>query len=85
MLVLCTSPKHDLSRTILNPHNHCYIGCCICVLVLCSVLVDMTKTAADFRAAASKALEALADGLLARLRPVLDEVGSVSCKARSIC
>jgi hypothetical protein len=43
----------------------------------CSVLVDMTKTAGDFRAAANKALEAAADGLLPRLRPILDEVGTV--------
>ncbi|WIA35384.1 hypothetical protein OEZ86_003832 [Tetradesmus obliquus] len=43
-----------------------------------SVLVDMTKTAGDFRAAAHKALEAVADGLLPRLRPILDEVGTTS-------
>ncbi|KAF6250525.1 component of oligomeric golgi complex 4, partial [Scenedesmus sp. NREL 46B-D3] len=43
-----------------------------------SVLVDMTKTAGDFRAAANKALEAVADGLLPRLRPILDEVGTAS-------
>lgn len=38
----------------------------------------MTKTAADFRSASNKALEALAEGLLPRLRPILDEVGAVS-------
>ncbi|KAF8060573.1 COG4 [Scenedesmus sp. PABB004] len=43
-----------------------------------SVLVDMTKTAGDFRGAAGKALEAVADGLLPRLRPILDEVGTTS-------
>jgi hypothetical protein len=37
----------------------------------------MTKTAGDFRAAANKALEAAADGLLPRLRPILDEVSTV--------
>jgi hypothetical protein len=42
-----------------------------------SVLVDMTKTSSDFRAAASKALEALADGLLPKLRPIMDELGAV--------
>lgn len=45
--------------------------------IACSVLVDMTKTAGDFRAAAHKELEAVADGLLPRLRPILDEVGTV--------
>jgi hypothetical protein len=49
----------------------------------CSVLVDMTKTAGDFRAAANKALEAAADGLLPRLRPILDEVGTVRVVWRS--
>lgn len=39
----------------------------------------MTKTSGDFRAAASKALEALADALLPRLRPIMDELGAVSC------
>ena len=43
-----------------------------------SVLVDMTKTSSDFRGAASKALEGLADGLLPRLRPIMDELGAVS-------
>lgn len=43
------------------------------------MLVDMTKTSSDFRAAASKALEALADALLPRLRPIMDELGAVSC------
>jgi hypothetical protein len=42
-----------------------------------SVLIDMTKTASDFRAAANKALEAVADGLLPRMRPILDELGAV--------
>lgn len=37
----------------------------------------MTKTSSDFRAAASKALEALADALLPRLRPIMDELGAV--------
>jgi hypothetical protein len=32
----------------------------------------------DFRATANKALEGVADGLLPRLRPVLDELGAVS-------
>lgn len=49
-----------------------------------SVLVDMTKTASDFRAAAAKALEALADGLLPRLRPIMDELGAVGV-CRSVC
>eukprot|EP00879_Flechtneria_rotunda_P019660 GHRR01020657.1.p1 GENE.GHRR01020657.1~~GHRR01020657.1.p1 ORF type:complete len:653 (+),score=242.69 GHRR01020657.1:85-2043(+) len=43
-----------------------------------SVLVDMTKTAADFRAMCNMALEAVADGLLPKLRPILDEVGTTS-------
>jgi hypothetical protein len=43
-----------------------------------SVLVDMTKTSSDFRAATSKALEGLADGLLPKLRPIMDELGAVS-------
>lgn len=43
-----------------------------------SVLVDMTKTSSDFRAATSKALEALADALLPRLRPIMDELGATS-------
>lgn len=51
--------------------------------VLVSVLVDMTKTAGDFRSAANKALEAVADGLLPRLRPILDEVGTVSALRRA--
>lgn len=42
-----------------------------------SVLVDMTKTSSDFRSAGSKALEALADGLLPKLRPIMDELGAV--------
>lgn len=41
------------------------------------MLIDMTKTASDFRAAANKALEAVADGLLPRMRPILDELGAV--------
>jgi hypothetical protein len=54
------------------------------------VLVDMTKTASDFKAAASKALEALADGLLPKLRPILDELGVVRlttllCNSVSLC
>jgi hypothetical protein len=43
-----------------------------------SVLVDMTKTSSDFRSAGSKALEGLADGLLPRLRPIMDDLGAVS-------
>lgn len=58
-------------------HHSCLPSPCLLPSACCSVLVDMTKTAADFRAAASKALEVLADGLLPRLRPVLDEVGAV--------
>lgn len=41
------------------------------------MLVDMTKTSSDFRGAGSKALEALADGLLPKLRPIMDELGAV--------
>jgi hypothetical protein len=43
-----------------------------------SVLVDMTKTSSDFRTATSRALEGLADGLLPKLRPIMDELGAVS-------
>lgn len=46
-----------------------------------SVLVDMTKTSSDFRSAGSKALEGLADGLLPKLRPIMDELGAVSTAA----
>jgi hypothetical protein len=53
-------------------------------LPACSVLVDMTKTAGDFRAAANKALESVADGLLPRLRPILDEVATVRALLRCV-
>lgn len=43
-----------------------------------SVLSDLTKTGGDFTALATRALESLSDALLPRLRPVLDEVGTVS-------
>lgn len=50
-----------------------------------SVLVDMTKTSSDFRSAGSKALEALADGLLPRLRPIMDELGAVRFRSLLCC
>lgn len=43
-----------------------------------SMLADLGKTGGDFRALATRALEGLADALLPRLRPVLDEAGAVS-------
>jgi hypothetical protein len=41
----------------------------------------MTKTSSDYRAAASKAIDALADALLPRLRPAFDELGTVRVTA----
>ncbi|KAI8468195.1 MAG: component of oligomeric golgi complex 4 [Monoraphidium minutum] len=43
-----------------------------------SVLSDLSKTGGDFRSLATRALEALSDALLPRLRGVLDEVGAAS-------
>jgi hypothetical protein len=42
-----------------------------------SVLSDLTKTGGDFRSLATRALEALSDALLPRLRAALDQVGAV--------
>ncbi|KAK9800904.1 hypothetical protein WJX73_009018 [Symbiochloris irregularis] len=39
-----------------------------------SVLADLAKTASDFRVIASKGLELLANGILPRLRPIMDKV-----------
>ena len=46
-----------------------------------SVLADLSKTGGDFRALTNKALDAVADAILPRLRPVLEEVGTVSSRA----
>eukprot|EP00891_Asterochloris_glomerata_P008941 jgi/Astpho2/8941/Aster-02621 len=43
-----------------------------------SVLDDLSKTAGDFAAISRRALDHLCNGLLPKLRPVLDEVSSVS-------
>ncbi|KIY96251.1 Conserved oligomeric Golgi complex subunit 4 [Monoraphidium neglectum] len=43
-----------------------------------SVLSDLTKTGGDFRSLATRALEALSDALLPRLRAALDQVGAAS-------
>ncbi|KAG2447879.1 hypothetical protein HYH02_007335 [Chlamydomonas schloesseri] len=42
------------------------------------VLADLAKTGGDFRSLASRGLEALAEGLLPRLKPTLDEVAALS-------
>ncbi|GIL67931.1 hypothetical protein Vafri_21202 [Volvox africanus] len=43
-----------------------------------SVLSDLAKTGTDFRSMAARGLEALAEGLLPRMRTLLDEVAAMS-------
>jgi hypothetical protein len=42
-----------------------------------SVLSDLTKTGGDFHSMAAAALDGVAEALLARMRPILEEVGTV--------
>lgn len=45
------------------------------------MLSDLAKTGSDFRSLASRGLEGVAEGLLPRLRAVLDELAGVSTGA----
>jgi hypothetical protein len=44
-----------------------------------SVLSDLTKTGGDFHSMAANALDGVAEAMLARMRPILEEVGTVGC------
>ena len=73
MITVLACADHDSSKAC-----YCYCYCLACPTRVKTVVADLGKTSNNFRQMSTKALEAVAEALLPRFRPLLDEVAGVS-------